>query len=91
MVIGGCPQNRRSITTSTAPTWKGLLTATEWGTKPFRLWELILADNAEAEFIVAGVGKPREGVASYYLMQFIHHDVMTSYKSSINSGRLQYR
>ena len=60
-------------------------------TKPFRLWELILADNAEAEFIVAGVGKPREGVASYYLMQFIHHDVMTTCKSSINSGRLQYR
>ena len=36
----------------------------------FRLWERILADNAKAEFIVAGIGKPREGGASYYLMQF---------------------
>jgi len=39
-----------------------------WETKPFRLWERILADNAKAEFIVAGIGKPREGGASYYLM-----------------------
>lgn len=62
-----------------------------WETKPFRLWERILADNAKAEFIVAGIGKPREGGASYYLMQFIHHVVMTTYKSSINPGRLQYR
>jgi hypothetical protein len=35
MVIGGCPQSRKSITKSTAPTWKGLLTATAVGNETF--------------------------------------------------------
>src|SRR6266568_8191281 len=47
-----------------------------------RLWELILADNAEAEFIEFPVSQ---------LMQLIHHVVMTTLKSPINPGRLQYR
>jgi hypothetical protein len=47
-----------------------------------RLWELVLADIAEAEFIEAGVVSQ--------LMQPIDHVVMTTLKSSINVGRLQY-
>ena len=35
---------------------------------PFRLWKLILADNAEAEFICRAVRQQ---------MEFIHHMVMT--------------
>ena len=50
------------------PRLLGLLTAPAVGNETFRLWERILADNAKAEFIVAGIGKPREGGASYYLM-----------------------
>ena len=49
--------------------------------RPVRLWELILADNAEAEFIEAAVSP---------LVQFVHHVVMTTFKSSINPGRLQH-
>jgi hypothetical protein len=49
---------------------------------PCRLWELILADNAEAEFIE---------LTTSQLMQSIHHVVMTTCKRLINSGRLQYR
>jgi hypothetical protein len=44
------------------------------------LWELVLADVAEAEFIEAAVSE---------LMKFIHHVVMTTLKGSINTGRLQ--
>jgi hypothetical protein len=43
---------------------------------------LVLADIAEAEFIEAGVVSQ--------LMQPIDHVVMTTLKSSINVGRLQY-
>jgi hypothetical protein len=47
-----------------------------------RLWELIRADIAEAEFIEAAVSE---------LMQSIHHVVMTAFKGLIDSSRLQYR
>jgi hypothetical protein len=47
----------------------------------FRLRELILADIAEAEFIELTVSQ---------LVQSINHVVVTAFKSSINSGRLQY-
>jgi hypothetical protein len=59
-----------------------LLRARRVGNRTFRLWELILADNAEAEFVESAVSQ---------LMQFIHHMVMTTLKSSIIPGRLQYR
>jgi len=45
------------------------------------LWELILADNAEAVFIVARRWKTRERSASYYLMQPIHHVVVPTFES----------
>ena len=46
------------------------------------LWELILADIAETEFIELTISQ---------LMQSIHHVVMTALKGSINSRRFQYR
>jgi hypothetical protein len=58
------------------------------------LWETgntALKNHAEAQFIIAGRREPSERSASYSLMQFIDHVVMTTYKSSINPGRLQYR
>ena len=36
-----------------------------FGSGPLRLWERILADNAEAKFIVAGRRETREGDARY--------------------------
>jgi hypothetical protein len=47
-----------------------------------RLWELIRADVAEAEFIEGAVSE---------LMQSIHHVVMTAFEGLIDPGRLQYR
>jgi hypothetical protein len=52
------------------------------GNRTFRLWELILADDAEAEFIESAVSQ---------FMQLIHHVVMTTLKCPINPGRLQHR
>jgi hypothetical protein len=49
----------------------------------FLLWELVLADVAEAKFVEF---RPRR----VQLMQSIHHVVMPALKSSINPGRLQY-
>src|SRR6266852_1469733 len=46
------------------------------------LWELILADVAEAEFIEAAISQ---------LMQSIHHVVMTTGEGVINPRRFQYR
>ena len=69
------------IRLSPAETWP-LRPQSEWpGIRPLRLWELILADIAEAEFVEAAVSQ---------LMQSIHHVVMTTLKSSINPGSLQY-
>src|SRR5207237_5581868 len=58
------------------------------------LWETrntALKNHAEAQFIIAGRREPGERSASYSLMQFIDHVVMTTCKSSINPRRLQYR
>src|SRR5207248_2967491 len=57
------------------------------------LWETrntALKNHAEAQFIIAGGREPSEWSASYSLMQFIDHVVMTTCKSSINPRRLQY-
>ena len=48
----------------------------------FRLRELILANIAEAEFIELTVSQ---------LVQSIDHVVVTTFKGSIDSGRLYYR
>src|SRR5436305_962921 len=56
---------------------------------PSRLWELILADEAEAEFIVAGRRKTCEGRTSFQLMQSIHHVVMTTFERLVNPGCFQ--
>jgi hypothetical protein len=50
-----------------------------------------LADNAEAELVVAGRREAGEGDAGDQLMQSIDQVIMTAFKRSIDSGRFDYR